>query len=144
MVKHHSESSKIGQARPLLQAVEGGLQVQTRLQAAGASHEERNNEQDEHEVGSSLWAEEAQSGVPPEKRSHKERLTTAEICFDVLEVSLEELYQGQRRLLGAESSQEEAESRIDRVESLVDRLTKDTKDSVRHLHEVVVRNSWPK
>ncbi|RWW38175.1 hypothetical protein BHE74_00056606, partial [Ensete ventricosum] len=75
--------------------------------------------------------------APTGKRSHKERLSTVEARLDVLETSLEELYQGQGRLLGVESSQEEAESRIDRVESLVDRLTEDTKDFVRHLHEVV-------
>ncbi|RRT35820.1 hypothetical protein B296_00049901 [Ensete ventricosum] len=63
------------------------------------------------------------------KRSHKERLSTMETRLDVREATLEELYQGQGRLLGVESSQEEAESRIDRVESLVDRLTEDTKDS---------------
>ena len=40
--------------------------------------------------------------------------------MDVLEASLEELYHGQRRLVGVESSQEEAESRIDKVEALVD------------------------
>ncbi|RWW82742.1 hypothetical protein BHE74_00008781 [Ensete ventricosum] len=57
--------------------------------------------------------------------------------LDVLEASLEELYQGPRRLLGVESSQEEAESRIDKVESQVDRLTEDTKNSVQHLHEVM-------
>ncbi|RWW42785.1 hypothetical protein BHE74_00051630, partial [Ensete ventricosum] len=89
------------------------------------------------EVGYSPRAEEAQSGAPTGKRSHKERLTMMETRLDVLEASLEELYQGQGRILGVESSQEEAESRIDRVESLVDRLTEDTKDSVRHLHEVV-------
>ncbi|RWW17825.1 hypothetical protein GW17_00018226, partial [Ensete ventricosum] len=65
-------------------------------------------------------AEEAQSGAPTGKRSHKERLTTVETRLDVLEASLEELYQGQQRLLGVKSLQEEAESRIDRVESLVD------------------------
>ena len=43
--------------------------------------------------------------------------------MDVLEASLEELYQGQRRVLGVESSQEEVESRIDKVEAQVDRLT---------------------
>ncbi|RRT64665.1 hypothetical protein B296_00037208, partial [Ensete ventricosum] len=79
----------------------------------------------------------AQSGAPTGKRSHKERLLTVETRLDVLEASMEELYQGQGRLLGVESSQEEAESRINRVESLVDRLTEDTKDSIRHLHEVV-------
>ncbi|RWW37347.1 hypothetical protein BHE74_00057555, partial [Ensete ventricosum] len=94
-------------------------------------------EHDEREVGYSPRAKEAQSGAPTGKRSHKERLSTVETHLDVLEASLEELYQGQGRLLGVESSQEEAESRIDRVESLVDRLTEDTKDSVRHLHEVV-------
>ncbi|RRT55439.1 hypothetical protein B296_00027043, partial [Ensete ventricosum] len=138
MAKHHGESSKMGQAGPLPQATAGGLQVQTRLQTAGAAHEERDSEQDEHEVGYSLRVEEAQSGAPTGKRSHNERLSTVETRLDVLEASLEELYQGQGRLLGVESSQEEAESRIDRVESLVDRLTEDTKDSVRHLHEVVV------
>ncbi|RWV77555.1 hypothetical protein GW17_00061593 [Ensete ventricosum] len=75
-------------------------------------------------------AKESQSGAPTRKRSHKERLTTVETCLDVLEASLEELYQGQRRLLRVESSQKEAESQIDRVESLVDRLTEDTKNSV--------------
>ncbi|RWW89035.1 hypothetical protein BHE74_00002070 [Ensete ventricosum] len=58
-----------------------------------------------------------------------ERLTMTETCLDVFEASLEELYQVQRRLLGVESS-EEAESRIDKIESLVNRLTEDTKDSV--------------
>ena len=57
--------------------------------------------------------------------------------MDVLEASLEELYHGQRRLVGVESSQEEAESRIDKVEALVDRLSDDTKDSVQHLQEVM-------
>ena len=35
------------------------------------------------------------------------------------------------------NSQEEAESRIDKVEALVNRLSDDTKDSVQHLQEVV-------
>ncbi|RZS00289.1 hypothetical protein BHM03_00029922, partial [Ensete ventricosum] len=81
--------------------------------------------------------EEAQFGAPTGKRSHKESFIMVETHLNVLEASLEELYQGQRRLLGVESSQEEAKSRIDKVESLVDRLTEDTKDSVQHLHEVV-------
>ena len=50
---------------------------------------------------------------------------------------MEELYHGQQRLVGVESSQEEAESRIDKVEALVDRLSDDTKDSVQHLQDVV-------
>ncbi|RZR90937.1 hypothetical protein BHM03_00018958 [Ensete ventricosum] len=137
MVKHHGESSKMGQAGPLPQAVVGGLQVQTRSQANEATHVEHGSEQDEHEVRYSPRAEEAQSGAPTRKRSHKERLIMVETRFDVLEASLEELYQGQGRILGVESSYEEAESRIDRVESLVNRLMEDTKDSVRHLHEVV-------
>ncbi|RWW68955.1 hypothetical protein BHE74_00023479 [Ensete ventricosum] len=134
MEKHRGESSKVGQVGPLPQATAGGLQVQTRSQAIGAAHEVRRSEQDEREVGYSPRAEEAQSGAPTRKRSHKERLTTVETR---LEASLEELYQGQRRLLEAESSQEEPESRIDKVESLVDRLTEDTKDFMQHLHEVV-------
>ncbi|RWW69692.1 hypothetical protein BHE74_00022693 [Ensete ventricosum] len=137
MAKHHGESSKMGQAGPLPQVAASGLQVQTRSQTAGAAHEEHDSEHDEREVGYSPRAEEAQSGAPTGKRSHKERLSTMETRLDVLEASLEELYQGQGRLLGVESSQEEDESRIDRVESLVDRLMEDTKDSVRHLHEVV-------
>ncbi|RZS24055.1 hypothetical protein BHM03_00057080, partial [Ensete ventricosum] len=137
MAKHRGESSKMGQVGPLPQAAASGLQVQTRSQTARAAHEERSNEHDEREVGYSPRAEEAQYGAPTGKRSHKERLSTVETRLDVLEASLEELYQGQGRLLGVESSQEEAESRINRVESLVDRLTEDTKDSVRHLHEVV-------
>ncbi|RRT80611.1 hypothetical protein B296_00006005 [Ensete ventricosum] len=68
-----------------------------------------------------------------------QRETKVETCLDVLEASLEELYQGQGRIFGVESSQEEAESQIDRVESLIDRLMEDTKDSVRHLHEVVAK-----
>ncbi|RWW47607.1 hypothetical protein BHE74_00046387 [Ensete ventricosum] len=137
MAKHRGESSKMGQVGPLPQAAAGGLQVQTRSQAAGAAHEERSSEQDEREVGYSPRAEKTQSGAPTGKRSHKERLTIAETRLDVLEASVEELYQGQRRLLGVESSQEEAEFQINRVESLVDRLTEDTKGSVQHLHEVV-------
>ncbi|RWW02984.1 hypothetical protein GW17_00033901, partial [Ensete ventricosum] len=112
----------------------GGLQVQTRSQAVGAAHEEHNSEQDEREVGYSLRAKQAQSGALTEKRSHNERLTMVETRLDVLEASFEELYQGQRRLLGVESSQEEVESRIDKIESHVNRLTEDTKDSVHHLH----------
>ncbi|RRT61326.1 hypothetical protein B296_00043421 [Ensete ventricosum] len=102
-----------------------------------AAHKERGSEQDVCEVRYSPGAEEAQSGAPTGKRIYKERLTMVETRLDVLETSLKELYQGQRRLLGVESSQKEAESQIDWVESLVDRLTEDTKDSVRHLHEVV-------
>ncbi|RWW37048.1 hypothetical protein BHE74_00057886 [Ensete ventricosum] len=128
MAKHRGESSKMGQAEPLPQATTGGLQVQTHLRAIGAAHEECGNEQDE-----------AQSRAPTRKRSHKERLTMAESRLDVLETSLEELYQGQRRLLRVESSQEEAESRIDKVESLVNQLTEDTNDSVQHLHEVMAK-----
>ncbi|RRT74765.1 hypothetical protein B296_00003707 [Ensete ventricosum] len=89
MTKHCGESSKMGQARPLPQATVGGLQVQTRLQAVGAAHEERDSEQDEREVGYSPRAEEAQSCAPTGKRSHRERLTTVETRFDVLEASLE-------------------------------------------------------
>ncbi|RRT42633.1 hypothetical protein B296_00042171 [Ensete ventricosum] len=73
----------------------------------------------------------------PGKKSHKERIITAETRLDVLEASVEELYQGQQRLLGVESSQKEVESRIEKVDSLIDQLTEDTKNSVRHLHEVV-------
>ncbi|RZS11819.1 hypothetical protein BHM03_00043188, partial [Ensete ventricosum] len=137
MVKHRGELSKMGQAEPLLQAAAGGLQVQTRSQTVGAAHEERSSEQDEREFGYSPRVEEAPSGAPTGKKSHKERLTTAEPRLDVLEASLEELYQSQRRLLGVEGSLEEAKSRIEKVESLIDQLTEDTKDSVRHLHEVV-------
>ncbi|RRT72363.1 hypothetical protein B296_00014832 [Ensete ventricosum] len=74
-------------------------------------------------IGYSPRAEEAQSGALTRKRSNKERFSMVETRLDVLKVS-------QGRLLGVESSQEEAESRIDKVESLVDRLTEDTKDSV--------------
>ncbi|RZS05307.1 hypothetical protein BHM03_00035796 [Ensete ventricosum] len=94
-------------------------------------------EHDEREVGYSLQAEEAQLGLPTGKKSHKERLSTVETRLDILEANLEELYQVQGRLFGVESSQEKAKSRMDRVESLADRLTEDTKDSVRHLHEVM-------
>ncbi|RWW13722.1 hypothetical protein GW17_00022549 [Ensete ventricosum] len=104
MVKHHGESSKMGQAGPLLQATAGGLQVQTRSQTVGAAHEERGSEQNEREVGYSPRVEEAPSGAPTGKKSYKERLTMAETRHDVLEMSVEELYQGQRWLLGVESS----------------------------------------
>ncbi|RRT34088.1 hypothetical protein B296_00058990 [Ensete ventricosum] len=67
--------------------------------------------------------EEAPSGVPTGKKGHRERLTMVETRLDVLEASVEELYQGQGRLLAVESSQEEAESQIEKVESLIDQLT---------------------
>ncbi|RRT49242.1 hypothetical protein B296_00049708 [Ensete ventricosum] len=60
----------------------------------GTAHKERGNEQDEQEVGYSQRAEEAQSGVSTEKRSHKERLIIAETHLDLLKASLKELYQG--------------------------------------------------
>ncbi|RRT35560.1 hypothetical protein B296_00056416 [Ensete ventricosum] len=125
----------MGQAGPLLQVAAGGLQVQTRSKTIGAAHEERDSEQDECEVGYSSRVEDAPSGAPTGKKSHKERHTTAETRLDVLEVSLEELYQSQRRLLAVESSLKEAESRIEKIKFLIDQLTKDTKDSVQHLHE---------
>ncbi|RWW89079.1 hypothetical protein BHE74_00001990, partial [Ensete ventricosum] len=136
MVRHRGESSKMGQAGPLLQAAAGGLQVQTRSQIAGAAYEERDSEQDEREVGYSPRGRRRHLERQPGRRA-TERLITAETRLDVLEASVEELYQGQGRLLGVESSQEEAESQIEKVESLIDQLTEDTKDSVRHLHEVV-------
>ncbi|RWW67811.1 hypothetical protein BHE74_00024712, partial [Ensete ventricosum] len=102
-----------------------------------ATYEERGSEQDEREVGYSPQGEEASSGAPTGKKGHRERLTMAETRLDVLEASVEELYQGQGRLLGVESSQEEVETRIENVESLIDQLTEDTKDFVRHLHEVM-------
>ncbi|RWW50784.1 hypothetical protein BHE74_00042929 [Ensete ventricosum] len=92
MVKHRSKSSKIGQAGPLLQAAAGVLQVQTCSQTVGATHEERDSEQDECEARYSPRVEEAPFGALTEKKSHKERLTTVETCLDVLEASLEELY----------------------------------------------------
>ncbi|RWW67223.1 hypothetical protein BHE74_00025351, partial [Ensete ventricosum] len=136
MVRHRSESSKMGQAGPLLQAAAGGLQVQTHSQTVGAAYEEHGSEQDEREVGYSPRGEEAPYGAPTRKKGHRERLTMVETRLNVLEASMEELYQGQGRLFGVESSQE-AETWIENVESLIDQLTEDTKDSVRHLHEVV-------
>ncbi|RRT49470.1 hypothetical protein B296_00011630 [Ensete ventricosum] len=59
-----------------------------------AAHEEHDSEHDEREAGYSLQAEEAQSGAPTGKMSHNERLSTVETRLDVLEASLEELYQG--------------------------------------------------
>ncbi|RWW00742.1 hypothetical protein GW17_00036271 [Ensete ventricosum] len=94
MAKHNGESSKMGQVGPLPQAAVGGLHVQTRSQAVGATHEERSSEQDERELGYSPRAEEVQSGVLTEKRSHKERLTMVETCLDVLEASLDEGFLG--------------------------------------------------
>ncbi|RRT74328.1 hypothetical protein B296_00032476 [Ensete ventricosum] len=67
----------------------------------------------------------------------RKEATMPKTNLDVFKASLDELYQDQRRILEVESSQEEAESRIDKVESLVDRLIEDTKDSVQHLHEVM-------
>ncbi|RWW01274.1 hypothetical protein GW17_00035701 [Ensete ventricosum] len=106
-------------------------------QPHGAAYEERSSEQDEREVGYSPRGEEALSGAPTGMKGHRERLIMAETRLDILEASVEELYQGQGRLLGVESSPEEAESWIEKVESLIDQLIEDTKDSVRHLHEVV-------
>ncbi|RWW42772.1 hypothetical protein BHE74_00051631 [Ensete ventricosum] len=56
--------------------------------------------QDEQKVEYSPRAEEAQSGAPTGKRSHKEKLITAETRLDVLEASLEELYQAKEGSLG--------------------------------------------
>ncbi|RRT40660.1 hypothetical protein B296_00029107 [Ensete ventricosum] len=81
MVKHHGESNKMGQARPLLQATASGLQVQTCSQTIGAAHEEHESEQDEREVGYSPRVEEVLSGVPTKKKSHKERLTIAKLAL---------------------------------------------------------------
>ncbi|RZS24070.1 hypothetical protein BHM03_00057103 [Ensete ventricosum] len=74
MVKHHGESSKMGQAEPLLQAAAGGQQVQTQSQTVGAAHEEHDSEQDEREFGYSPRVEKVPSGEPTGKKSHKERL----------------------------------------------------------------------
>ncbi|RWV87049.1 hypothetical protein GW17_00050998, partial [Ensete ventricosum] len=74
---------------------------------------------------------------PPSSPNVAHEATRRRGGCDIAEVALEELYQDQGRILGVESSQEEVESRIDKVESLVDRLTEGTKDSVQHLHEVV-------
>ncbi|RRT38079.1 hypothetical protein B296_00040887, partial [Ensete ventricosum] len=90
-----------------------------------AAYEERGSEQDEREFGYSPRGKEAPSGAPTEKKGHRERLTLAETCLDVLEASVEELYQGHGRLFEVESSQEEAEARIEKVESLIDQLTED-------------------
>ncbi|RRT78111.1 hypothetical protein B296_00027090 [Ensete ventricosum] len=133
-VVHLEAGQQDGASRTFAPVVAGGLQVQTHSQAVVAAHEECDNEQDEREDGYSSRADEAQSGAPIGKRCHKERLTTGETRLDVLEASFP------LRLMKAPrvtSSQEEAESRIDKVESLVNRLTEDTKDSVQHLHEVV-------
>ncbi|RWV91053.1 hypothetical protein GW17_00046690 [Ensete ventricosum] len=47
----------------------------------GAAHEEHSSKQDEREVWYSPLAEEAQSGVPTGKRSHKERITMVETAL---------------------------------------------------------------
>ncbi|RZS17907.1 hypothetical protein BHM03_00050135 [Ensete ventricosum] len=63
------------------------------------------------ERGGAIWS-------ANREKDHKERLKMMENRLDVLEVSLEELYQGQQRFLRLESLQEEAESWINKVESL--------------------------
>ncbi|RRT66734.1 hypothetical protein B296_00007098 [Ensete ventricosum] len=100
MVKHHGESSKMGQAGPLLQAAAVGLQVQICSQTIRAAHEERGSEQDEREVRYSPRVEEAPSGAPIGKKSHKERLTMAETRLDVLEASLEDSTKASEGYLG--------------------------------------------
>ena len=77
--------------------------MQTRSHVVGLTLEDRGSKHDEREIGYSLRAEEAQSGAPTGKKSRKERVTAAETRLDVLEASLEVLYQGQRRLLRVES-----------------------------------------
>ncbi|RWV83648.1 hypothetical protein GW17_00054716 [Ensete ventricosum] len=94
MVKHRGELSKMEQAGPLFQVAAGGLQVQTHSQTIRVVHKEHDNKQDEREVRHSPRAEEALFGAPIGKKSHKERLTMAKTHLDVLEESLEELYQG--------------------------------------------------
>ncbi|RZS19855.1 hypothetical protein BHM03_00052300 [Ensete ventricosum] len=90
MVTHRGKSSKMQQVEPLPQVATGGLQMQTRSQAVEAAQEERDSEQGKREVGYSPQAEEAQSRVSIGKRSHR----AVETRLDILEVSLEELYQG--------------------------------------------------
>ncbi|RWV79073.1 hypothetical protein GW17_00059852 [Ensete ventricosum] len=96
-----------------------GMASACRGGVGGPAYEERGSEQDKHKVGYSPQGEEAPSGAPTGKKGHKERLTMAETHLDVLEASVEVLYQGQGRLLWVESSQEEAESWIEKVESLL-------------------------
>ncbi|RWV97326.1 hypothetical protein BHE74_00054302 [Ensete ventricosum] len=64
----------MGQVEPLPQAATSGLQVQTCSQTVGAAHEERDSEQDEHELGYSPRAEEVQFGALTGKGATRRRL----------------------------------------------------------------------
>ncbi|RZS19426.1 hypothetical protein BHM03_00051824 [Ensete ventricosum] len=57
----------------------------------------RGSEQDEREVGYSPRGEEVPSVAPTRKKGHRERLTMVETRLDVIEASVEELYQGRGR-----------------------------------------------
>ncbi|RRT58582.1 hypothetical protein B296_00022249, partial [Ensete ventricosum] len=127
------EAIRDKELQPQLEELIGGYYFFT----ISSAYEERDSEQDEREIRYSPRGEEAPSGAPTGKKGHRKRLTMAETRLDVLETSVEELYQCLGKLLGVESSQEEAETWIEKVESLIDQLTEDTKDFVRHLHEVV-------
>ncbi|URE41304.1 Retrotransposon protein [Musa troglodytarum] len=105
MAKHRGESSKMGQAGLLPQAAAGGLHVQTRSLTAGAAHEEQARRRNPGASG---------------RKSHREGHGGGN-RLDVLEASLDELYQGQTR-------KKKAESRIDKVEAL---------DSVQHLQDLL-------
>ncbi|RWW66916.1 hypothetical protein BHE74_00025677 [Ensete ventricosum] len=121
MAKHRGESSKMGQARPFPQAAAGGLQVGCKCKLAlklleTLMRSAATNKMSE-KLGILCKRRRHDLECQPGKISYNERLTTAETRLDVLKASLEELYQGQRKLLRVESSQEETESRIDKVES---------------------------
>ncbi|RRT37533.1 hypothetical protein B296_00021478 [Ensete ventricosum] len=86
MVKYRGELSKMGQAGPLIQAVVGGLQVQTHKLLEPLMKSPVVNKTS------------VKLGILCERRrrhleSHKVRLKMAETCLNILEVRLEELYQ---------------------------------------------------
>ncbi|RZR82136.1 hypothetical protein BHM03_00008490 [Ensete ventricosum] len=83
----------------------------------GGTYEERDSEQDKREVGYSPRAKDTQYGAPTGKRSHKESLQWRKPASMFLKRAWRNSTKANEGSFGIESSQEEAESRIDKVES---------------------------
>ncbi|RWV96729.1 hypothetical protein GW17_00040538 [Ensete ventricosum] len=83
----------------------------------GGTYEERDSEQDKREVGYSPRAKDTQYEVPTGKRSHKESLQWRKPASMFLKRAWRNSTKANEGSFGIESSQEEAESRIDKVES---------------------------
>ncbi|RRT86205.1 hypothetical protein BHE74_00021272 [Ensete ventricosum] len=88
MVKHHGESSKLGQVRQLPKQPQVGCKCKLTLKLLERLMRSARTKMTREMLA--ILCERRKHNT--EKRSHKERLTTMETHLDVLEASLEELY----------------------------------------------------